>query len=163
MTISYEDLCDDLEGNLQAICRFIGIEPQPGLDRFWEKWHHPLSGNPKPVALIQLHHGLKTMDQLHPDIRDFVERIGFSVKLDARHKERLADSEKRTFRRFGGWVDRGNGYRTDLTPMDEMVGRSAYRATRIWWTVSGLAGKIWRNLPTLHRRLLSKAGFVRRG
>lgn len=54
-SVAYRRYTQDQDAVLQAVCDTIGIPMFPGKDRFWEKSHHVLGGNPS--ARIHLYAG----------------------------------------------------------------------------------------------------------
>jgi hypothetical protein len=44
--VRYEDLCDDTENEMRAICQFIGIPYHPGVTKLTKRECHDIPGNP---------------------------------------------------------------------------------------------------------------------
>ena len=89
LTVSYEDLCTQTANTLQKVCSFLEIPYEEGMEDFWTSPHHILSGNAKPIALVQLYQKTRKIEDLHSEVQDCFHRYGFTVTLNERYKERL--------------------------------------------------------------------------
>ena len=96
ITVKYEDLCSNIDSTLLEICRFLEIEYHGKMKSFWEKRHHCVAGNSKPIALVKLYHGTTTVDRLHPDVQQFVDNHGFKIANDKRFEVDLASTDMAT-------------------------------------------------------------------
>lgn len=88
ITLTYEGLCDDPEATLARACEFLGVEPQPGLVRLWQRPVHNVPGNPM-----------------------LFDRSVMTIRKDERWRKDLTPADLDLFERVAGAFNRQFGYR----------------------------------------------------
>jgi hypothetical protein len=83
-TVCYDDLVRHPSGQLQGICRQIGMPYVPGQERFWEREHHFLFGSPSVRAAIRCRAGCVRPQAMPPDFRREFEAHEPGLKVDTR-------------------------------------------------------------------------------
>ena len=116
LSVNYEDLCEDPETVLNRICKFISIDFDPCMLKFWEGDHHICGGNGKPVRLIKQHRGLPVSDPANkgPITQKFHETTGFEIKPDYRYKEFMHQSQIEMINQVAGRIMRRYKYRVEV-------------------------------------------------
>jgi len=112
--IKYEDLCNSPSDIVDKCCSFIGMPYEEGMLDFWKTKHHSIGGNAKPIGMVRLYHKMVKLEDMHPDVVDFFERNGFSLKLDTRFAERFSATEVKLFNRIAGKFCKSYGYECEL-------------------------------------------------
>jgi len=110
LSIKYEDLCENPQKIIKQCCDFIGIEYEEGMLDFWKTKHHIINGNSKPICMVRLYHKTADIKDMSPDVVDFFERNGFSLKLDTRFMEEFSPSEIKLFDDIAGKFCKRYGY-----------------------------------------------------
>lgn len=84
--LRYEDLCDEPEATLTALCAFIGVPFEPGMARILARERHPIPGSPSLFAANR------------------------AIVKDERWRTSLSVQELEIFERLGGQLNRRYGY-----------------------------------------------------
>ena len=86
--LKYEDLASQPEATMQAVCRFLDIEYEPTMLRFWEHDHHLVGGNHGTKSLISKfkYNRLVTTDA---DKGQHYGNHALGIQLDERWKQEL--------------------------------------------------------------------------
>lgn len=108
--IKYEDLVTEPDKCLGKICKFLKIDYDSQMICFEKTHHHVVSGNAKPICAVQLHHHIKKIETMHPDVQDFFSLIKKPVELDTRYQSRFSPSEVELFNRIAGRISNKYGY-----------------------------------------------------
>jgi len=112
--VKYEDLCASPSDVIGRCCEFIGMPYEDDMLDFWKTKHHITGGNSKPICMVRLYHKTMKLEDMQPDVVDFFERNGFSLKLDTRFTERFSASEVELFNRIAGKFCESYGYDNEI-------------------------------------------------
>jgi len=96
LQVKYENVCN--KNALKRCCKFIGIEYDEKMFRYWETLQHALEGNSRTASLMKKWHNLSIGN---PTALKFIEEHGLKVKA-IKSKEKWTKKEKKVFTKYGG-------------------------------------------------------------
>lgn len=117
ITVRYEDLQDDMEGQLKRLCAFIGMDYDPVMQQFWKPDHHFIGGNRGTLfgmlrrsdRLEQADDNITTSKKLNWDL-PYYENVDVARFKDERWKQELTNGQMRMFALTAGRLHRKLGY-----------------------------------------------------
>ena len=130
LSLRYEDLVDDLVGQIGSINQFLEIDYQPQIERYWEYEHHIPAGNGGPIYLTAKFQGLRHAGDEGNDVwyqfyRDQFRQMQQSGTVrDERWKRELTRRDLFVFDWFSGADNALYGY-----PRDEFTAEERRRFT----------------------------------
>lgn len=126
--VIYERLVEDTPGQLQDICRFIGIDYDPAMLEYWQKTHHPLGGNRGTLVAMAQRSGVELSDQPPEGPQNTTDAPVWDRDLahyrnsdpaqfvDERWKRELTPRQLRVFGLVAGRLNRRLGYSGRVDP-----------------------------------------------
>jgi hypothetical protein len=122
--VRYEELATDPDKTLGVLCRFLGVDFESAMLRYWEHDHHTLMGNLGTKTLIYRYRSQQEsstsafLEELNRGDRYFASGYyggeGLQIRLDVRWREELSREQVDAFEAMGGdvnaeWAWEGDG------------------------------------------------------
>lgn len=116
--VIYEQLLQDKRAQVESICRFLGLEFDERMLRYWETEHHFVGGNPGPLLAVA---DAQATGDLHRQPRaGYRDDLSFYARSDParfrddRWQRELTDGQLRIFALIAGRLNRALGYPRSL-------------------------------------------------
>ncbi|MBX2869825.1 MAG: hypothetical protein KTR18_14190 [Acidiferrobacterales bacterium] len=163
LVVRYEDAVKDQKKFLETTGKFLGITYYDDTYRFWEKEHHITVGNQGPIAMVQMHQGLKVANfeskKVYQEQLDTLKVNPLEAFSDERWRTQLTSEDRNEFDFLLGKKNAELGYTRDI----KMITGNSHGG---YWELSrtlrilrqGFKGKIYRPIfQKLKRQFPQKA------
>jgi hypothetical protein len=96
LSVSYDELVQDPDQKLEAVCKLVGLDYFPGKERFWEKRQHHLFGSGGVrEQVVRANSRIDSGDSLPTAFLQEVKRLGFDLQRDQEVQNILENLAKR--------------------------------------------------------------------
>lgn len=119
--LSYENLATNPDEVMRAVCRFLELDFEPEMLRFWEHEHHTTYGNSATRSLIARYRLTSGQGEATQAAAQVMERVrgrhgahyddlGLAIKLDERWRRDLSAEQLRVFEEIAGATNKSFAY-----------------------------------------------------